>query len=192
METTITPATKDGVTVSVAVKSLANGIALNDIRDSVAEGLKAKATISEVVVGEDEDRSPVVEIDKSPNSIPTDILLTESLIAPAAKSRIDEPVLPVGQNDHQDTVATAPTIAAPLATTESALPATTLRRRLEDTQDLIVCPGVYDGFSARIALSVGFDALYMVLHSHIMKLTEGVLTNVIDRCRHYCLPARPT
>ena len=41
-------------------------------------------------------------------------------------------------------------------------PATKLKRRLEDTQDLIVCPGVYDGFSARIALSVGFDAMYMV------------------------------
>ena len=41
-------------------------------------------------------------------------------------------------------------------------PATKLKRRLEDTKDLIVCPGVYDGFSARIALSVGFDAMYMV------------------------------
>ena len=41
-------------------------------------------------------------------------------------------------------------------------PATKLKRRLEETKDLIVCPGVYDGFSARIALSVGFDAMYMV------------------------------
>ena len=41
-------------------------------------------------------------------------------------------------------------------------PATKLKRRLEDTRDLIVCPGVYDGFSARIALSVGFEAMYMV------------------------------
>ena len=41
-------------------------------------------------------------------------------------------------------------------------PATKLKHRLRDTQNLIVCPGVYDGFSARIALSVGFDAMYMV------------------------------
>jgi len=40
--------------------------------------------------------------------------------------------------------------------------ATKLRRRLEESNDIIVCPGVYDGFSARIALSVGFEALYMV------------------------------
>ena len=39
---------------------------------------------------------------------------------------------------------------------------------------MIVCPGVYDGFSARIALSVGCDAMYMVclrpvfLHEHIL------------------------
>lgn len=41
-------------------------------------------------------------------------------------------------------------------------PATKLSRRLKETQDLIVCPGVYDGLSARIAISVGFDAMYMV------------------------------
>jgi len=33
---------------------------------------------------------------------------------------------------------------------------------LTETDDLIVCPGVYDGLSARLALTVGFDALYMV------------------------------
>ena len=43
------------------------------------------------------------------------------------------------------------------------LPASTkLRQLLSDPSKLLVCPGVYDGFSARIALSVGFDALYMV------------------------------
>ncbi|GAQ07167.1 2,3-dimethylmalate lyase [Aspergillus lentulus] len=39
--------------------------------------------------------------------------------------------------------------------------ATALRRSLEDPKSFIVAPGVYDGLSARIALSVGFDALYM-------------------------------
>ncbi len=44
----------------------------------------------------------------------------------------------------------------------SNLPASTRLRQLLDTPDhLIACPGVYDGFSARIALEVGFDALYM-------------------------------
>ncbi|KAJ0309990.1 hypothetical protein COL5a_008368 [Colletotrichum fioriniae] len=36
-----------------------------------------------------------------------------------------------------------------------------LRQRLNETDDLILLPGVYDGFSARIALEVGFDGLYM-------------------------------
>ena len=40
--------------------------------------------------------------------------------------------------------------------------ATKLKKLLSDSDELIVCPGVYDGFSARIALAVGFSALYMV------------------------------
>ncbi|KAK1148970.1 hypothetical protein N8T08_007645 [Aspergillus melleus] len=39
--------------------------------------------------------------------------------------------------------------------------ATGLRQTLADPNSCIVAPGVYDGLSARIALSVGFDALYM-------------------------------
>ncbi|KAH8895569.1 oxaloacetase-like protein [Thozetella sp. PMI_491] len=39
--------------------------------------------------------------------------------------------------------------------------ATKLRKQLTETDDLILLPGVYDGFSARIALEVGFDGLYM-------------------------------
>lgn len=41
-------------------------------------------------------------------------------------------------------------------------PCTRLQRFLKETDDILVCPGVYDGFSARIALSVGFKAMYMV------------------------------
>ncbi|KAF4308281.1 Isocitrate lyase/phosphorylmutase [Botryosphaeria dothidea] len=36
-----------------------------------------------------------------------------------------------------------------------------LRRLLEGSDHLIVCPGVFDGFSARVAMSVGFEGLYM-------------------------------
>ncbi|EAW23708.1 isocitrate lyase/PEP mutase family protein [Aspergillus fischeri NRRL 181] len=39
--------------------------------------------------------------------------------------------------------------------------ATKLRKYLRDTDELIVCPGVYDGLSARIAMQLGFRALYM-------------------------------
>lgn len=40
--------------------------------------------------------------------------------------------------------------------------ATKLKNMLRDSNELIVCPGVYDGISARVALQVGFPALYMV------------------------------
>ncbi len=37
-----------------------------------------------------------------------------------------------------------------------------LRELLADSNRIVVAPGVYEGISARIALSLGFDALYMV------------------------------
>jgi methylisocitrate lyase len=40
--------------------------------------------------------------------------------------------------------------------------ASKLRQMLKDTKELIVCPGVYDGLSARLAMEVGFKGLYMV------------------------------
>ncbi|KAM5349390.1 hypothetical protein ACJ41O_005895 [Fusarium nematophilum] len=39
--------------------------------------------------------------------------------------------------------------------------ATHLRQMIEQSHGIIVAPGVYDGFSARIALEVGFDCIYM-------------------------------
>lgn len=62
-------------------------------------------------------------------------------------------------NNQQEGTATAPIENG--SRNDFCSPATKLKRRLEESKDLIVCPGVYDGFSARIALSVGFDAMYM-------------------------------
>ncbi|KAH6711398.1 isocitrate lyase family protein-like protein [Leptodontidium sp. MPI-SDFR-AT-0119] len=44
-------------------------------------------------------------------------------------------------------------------TPESA--ASKLRSQLANKNDIIVCPGVYDGFTARLALNAGFKTLYM-------------------------------
>lgn len=56
-------------------------------------------------------------------------------------------------------------------TPPSQHPATKLRAMIEDADKIIVAPGVYDGFSARIALEVGFDCLYMV--SSVCNLWEA-------------------
>ena len=69
-----------------------------------------------------------------------------------------------------------------------ASPATRLKRRLEETKDLIVCPGVYDGFSARIALSVGCDAMYMV--SEPPDTGDRQTKYHLDRCWNHRLSAR--
>jgi methylisocitrate lyase len=50
-------------------------------------------------------------------------------------------------------------------TSASFLPvsgSTKLRRMLHETNELIVCPGVYDGLSARVAMQLDFKAMYMV------------------------------
>jgi 2-methylisocitrate lyase-like PEP mutase family enzyme len=39
--------------------------------------------------------------------------------------------------------------------------ATKLRRIIDDEKAFLVCPGVYDGFSARIALQLGFEGFHM-------------------------------
>jgi hypothetical protein len=52
--------------------------------------------------------------------------------------------------------------------------ATKLRRHLE-TDEIIVAPGVYDGFSARIANEVGLDCIYMV-SEHLSSLRPTILT----------------
>lgn len=51
---------------------------------------------------------------------------------------------------------------SPVAASAYISGATKLKKMIEETAGLIVCPGVYDGLSARIALRVGFSALYMV------------------------------
>lgn len=43
-----------------------------------------------------------------------------------------------------------------------ATPAGKLRKLLKDTSQIVVAPGAYDGISARVALSQGFKAIYMV------------------------------
>jgi 2-methylisocitrate lyase-like PEP mutase family enzyme len=37
-----------------------------------------------------------------------------------------------------------------------------LREYLANPDKIVIAPGVHDGLTARMALSVGFDALYMV------------------------------
>ncbi|KAG4217018.1 hypothetical protein PC116_g34501, partial [Phytophthora cactorum] len=45
---------------------------------------------------------------------------------------------------------------------EPASGAKKLRKMLLETNELIICPGVYDGLSARTAMELGFNAMYMV------------------------------
>lgn len=56
----------------------------------------------------------------------------------------------------------APSIRVHMATGTKLPASTRLQKMIKETNELIVCPGVYDGLSARTAIEVGFDSLYMV------------------------------
>lgn len=66
-----------------------------------------------------------------------------------------------------------------------------LRELLADKDKFISCPGIYDGFTARIALEEGVDCLYMVSfgsglkfhHLYLEKL--GVRDNFWNSCSHF-------
>jgi 2-methylisocitrate lyase-like PEP mutase family enzyme len=56
----------------------------------------------------------------------------------------------------------APTVNGSGSTSAPISGATKLRQMISEPNGFVFAPGVYDGFSARIALGVGFDCLYMV------------------------------
>lgn len=197
------PGPTDQVTLSMAAKSISYHVASGDSTEEVAHSLRTPAEDVKASLNQSNGISP--EEDKTKPDIACDMHIdsvsppsmeenkgkphsvgeipTDSLSYPSVEDHLGDKILPVGQNSTQDAVATT-------STAEFLSPATILKRRLETTKDLIVCPGVYDGFSARIALSVGFDAMYMVgnisSRHHVI-----ICSQYPDRCRHHGLSPRP-
>lgn len=184
------PGPMDQVSLNMAVESLTCHFVSGDTLGDVANNLKTNPDDDNASLRQsngmssEEDKTnppPVSDMNAdsvSPSSVEEDKaksqsvghVPTDNLSSPLVADHLENPILPAGQNSAQDAVATT-------TTTEFLSPATTLKRRLECTKDLIVCPGVYDGFSARIALSVGFDALYMV------SITSS--PHLVPVCSHY-------
>ena len=156
----------DHVTLNLAVESLSYHFVSGDKLGPLANSFKAASV---------EDGNTVSHGTNTPTEqtgaeqSPMDEKPTDRVSVPSPVKAIEEPILPPTLNDKQDLATDKQdTIVDKLETQVSNLPtqfltpATVLKNRVQNTKDLIVCPGVYDGFSARIALSVGFDALYMV------------------------------
>lgn len=55
-----------------------------------------------------------------------------------------------------------------------------LRVLLANENEVVVCPGVYDGFTARLALNAGFKTLYMVSLDQFNVTLTSFLKTVID------------
>ncbi|KAF2240458.1 putative carboxyphosphonoenolpyruvate phosphonomutase [Trematosphaeria pertusa] len=63
--------------------------------------------------------------------------------------------------EDQDVAPLAVDIRAPSVYDSYAPAATRLRYMIKNSDHIIKCPGVYDGLSARIAIDVGFEGMYM-------------------------------
>ena len=181
----------DHVTLNLAGESLSYRLVSGDKFEPSTSVLKSTSVIDTAAVSPS-DNSPSEY--NNPESSPVDEVSTGGLSAASTETQVDDSVLPPAQNDRQDTLANKHDTASgeqnPVVTTlptKFLTPATVLKNRLENTKDLIVCPGVYDGFSARIALSVGFDALYMVGTVPLGLFSSADLHHP-DWCWHYGLP----
>lgn len=139
------PEAVDSSTLSLAAESLSYPLESGDTLGTVS-AVGDEASLNQI-------NGLFTEHNKA-NPPPVGGMPTDSVYTLSVEKHFNNPILPAVQNDTQYTEATT-------LHTEFLSPATSLKRRLQNTKDLIVCPGVYDGFSARIALSVGFDALYM-------------------------------
>lgn len=144
------PGSGEPVTLNLAVDSLSLHFGSGDKLEPVANPLKA-AYLTPVGHNKDLLNKPTHIGIIPPDSPP------KTPLESAPSTQGEEPnteILPALDDAIHETVATT-------IPTDISSPATNLKRRLQDTKDLIVCPGVYDGFSARIALAVGCDAMYM-------------------------------
>lgn len=109
----------------------------------------------------------VVSHDIGAPETPADLVDHEDKLSPRMQDE-DKSSAPVDEEDKLSTLAqeedeTPALVPMNLDIDDTLLPPSTrLQRYLKETDELIVCPGVYDGFSARIAISVGYKAMYMV------------------------------
>lgn len=91
---------------------------------------------------------PVVNVPNSESNMTS--------VIPTNTQPIDASAIATHDNTETDVTPATPTSQVDLPG------ATRLKKMVQESPEMIVCPGVYDGFSARIALSVGFTAMYMV------------------------------
>lgn len=64
-----------------------------------------------------------------------------------------------------------------------------LRELLSDPSNVVVCPGVFDGLTARLALAAGFDAMYMV-SNRSMGIMDFLLIRFPDGSWYLNVPFR--
>ena len=102
------------------------------------------------------EHKPICEIDKTEEKL--QITASHDFQVPSEEQPLGLPVTEPSfalERDSSEKYILVETPTAPLRAS------TRLRQMIKSSPRIIVCPGVYDGLSARIALEVGFKAMYM-------------------------------
>lgn len=86
--------------------------------------------------------------------------LETELVVPVVESPVIETSTPKDVEPVLESTSTV-SIRAPPTYDPHAPASTRLRHIIKNSKDILVCPGVYDGLSARIALSLDFKGMYM-------------------------------
>lgn len=114
----------------------------------------------------------------------------EPLVETMSEVQVTNAATPISDS----TLTSAVQIRAPLAYDPNAPASTRLRHMIKNLDHILVCPGVYDGLSARIALDVGFEGMYMtgagtnasrlgmadlgIAHLHDMRTNAEMIANL--------------
>lgn len=154
----------------------------------IIEGVKSSFDVQPVVKPV---ATPTASIDEeeSRDDITT-LEVTKHLIKTTPQNEVAKPTTLVEKTKPISKVQ----ISAPLTYDANAPASTRLRHMVKNLDHILVCPGVYDGLSARIALQVGFEGMYMtgagtnasrlgmadlgIAHLHDMRTNAEMIANL--------------
>lgn len=170
--------TQTGADINVSGDETLLYIASRDLNSPI------EVTTTAILVDE-----PLTEVSEVPEDDPV-----HDLSSLSADSELDIPAADTETQVEESKLASTVDISAPSIYDANAPGSTRLRYMIKNLDHILVCPGVYDGLSARIALQVGFEGMYMtgagtnasrlgiadlgIAHLHDMRTNAEMISNL--------------
>ncbi|KAI0396327.1 Pyruvate/Phosphoenolpyruvate kinase-like domain-containing protein [Xylariaceae sp. FL0594] len=143
-----------------AVQEPAQAVAADGFVDATSKNAAVKQQPADFAVQQPATQVPVDGPVQAPADVqaPTNVVkkvveAPQQTFAPAAVQAPE--ASKIRPNQFLPLNAIVPSVSEPMSGAKK------LRKMIFETNELIICPGVYDGLSARTAIEVGFNAMYM-------------------------------